>query len=298
MAFDLTISFDKAEYLDPQLYMLISTLKDNIPKDTILHVNTNRSDNDPIIKFITDSVNSKIYKKEPFKDLKSRCQFMFHCFEVESDKDWIIKLESDFLILKHLSNLENILDNDLDIVIEPENRKIFDDTTANRLWRLIYKSMGINPPPFKIQYRENGEEGLPLFGTGLVCVRNWTLKKINERWIPLTKICENWIDYNIHPNEFAFTGLILDEGWKWKLYEDKYKFNPIGHFRDGSFPSTKLRKDCKLPENTIILDYHRPEWLMHIAKYNKNIGDLICKYNNYIPDSWWGISKETFMERK
>ena len=35
MSFDLTISFDKAEYLNPQLYMMVDTLRDNIPDDTI-----------------------------------------------------------------------------------------------------------------------------------------------------------------------------------------------------------------------------------------------------------------------
>ncbi len=30
MNFDITIAFDKAEYLNPQLYIFVNTLKDNI----------------------------------------------------------------------------------------------------------------------------------------------------------------------------------------------------------------------------------------------------------------------------
>jgi hypothetical protein len=296
--FDLTISFDKAEYLNPQLYMLVDTLKDNIPSNTILHITTNRSKDDSIIQYITESINTKVYYKEPFKDLKSRCQYMFHCFEIETNKPWVVKLESDFLILKHLSCLDTILKDDLDIVVEPENRKIFDDTTANRLWRIIYKAMDIEMPKFFLQFRENKERGLPLFGTGLICIKSEHIKKLNERWIPLTKICEQWIDYNIHPNEMAFTGIILDEGWNWAVYNDKYKFNPIGHFRKGEFPSTDLIDNCKLPDDTIILDYHRFPWLLHIAKYNENIRNIVQRNKQFIPHDIWDMSFKTFQEGK
>jgi hypothetical protein len=147
-----------------------------------------------------------------------------------------------------------------------------------------------------ITYRENNEKGLPLYGTGLVCVKSKHLDTINKRWIPLTKQCEKWIQFNIHPNEFAFTAMAFDEGWNTFLYPSKYKFNPIGHFRKGDFPSTILVEDCKLPEDTVIFDYHRPEWLMHVAKYNQEINDIIKRNKEYIPEDWWKLTSKDFQE--
>jgi len=297
MSFDITIAFDEAEYLNPQLYMFANTLKDNIPEDTVLHVVTNRQDDDPVLKYISKNIYSKIYKKEKSDYLKSRCRYMLNCFDIETDKEWIIKMESDFIILKYLEVFEYLTcHRGLDLFIEPENRKIFDDNTAERLWRNMYKSMGIKKPEHKITFRENKEEGLPLYGTGLFGVRTKHLDTINKRWVPLTKICERWIDYNTHPNEQAFTGMALDEGWNTMLYPASYKFNPIGHFRKGEFPSTKLIENCILPD-VVILDYHRPEWLMHVAKYNNNIGDIICENSKYIPDNWWKLTNMDFVEK-
>ena len=131
----------------------------------------------------------------------------------------------------------------------------------------------------------------------MVIVRKDLLPIINKEWHPMIKICENWIQYNIHPNEFAFTALTFKHGWRWKLYDDVYKFNPIGHFRDGPFPSTKLIPNCKLPKDTLIFDYHRPEWLMHVAKYNKKVMDIIMNNKEHIPESWWDYSIDFFQEK-
>jgi len=296
MSFDLAMAFDKAEYLNPQIYMLIDTLKDNIPKDTILHINTNRSDDNELLQYIHKCLGTIVYKKPPFEDLKSRCQYMFHAFEIETDKEWIMKIEGDLLVLKNLNEFDKLLKPEYDLVIEPENRKIHSDIIATKLWRLIYNRLDIKQPKDKIVFRENNEEGLPLYGTGLVCVKNKHLETINNRWIPLTKICEDWIQFNIHPNEFAFTAMAYDEGWNTYLYPPKYKFNPIGHFRKGDYPSTELIENCKLPEDTIIFDYHRPEWLMHVAKYNENIRNIIKRNKKYIPEDWWNLTTGDFQE--
>jgi len=297
MSFDITIAFDRAKYLNPQIRMFIDTLKDNIPEDTILHVVTNRGKNDEMRKYIKENINSKFYFIRKTDELQSRCRYMLNTFKVKTDKEWIIKMEMDMLILKHLSAFENILDDKLDLILEPENRKIFPDETEEKLWRIIYRAMGIKKPTFKIEFRENNEMGLPLIGTGIICVKTKHLDKINERWIPLTKICEKWINLNTHPNEMGYTGLILDEKWKWKLYPRKYKLNPIGIFRKNEFPSIELIDGCKLPKDTVIFDYHRPYWLMHVAKYNKNIGDIICRNSKYIPKDWWDESVDTFKEK-
>jgi len=297
-SFDLTISFDKAEYLNPQLYMMIDTLKNNIPKDTVLHINTNRNDDDPVLKWIQDQVPTKIYKKDSFKILKSRCQFMFHCFEIDTDKDWVIKTEIDVLFLKHLREFWKTLDNNFDIILQMENRKIFSNAMEDRLWRIIYKSMHIDLPDIKLPYVENKEIGRPILATGVVCVKSKHLPYINRYWVPLTKICENWIHLNIHPNEFAFTGLIFNAGWDFKLFNDRFNFNPIGHFRKGDFPSTELIENCKLPEDTVVFDYHRPQWLMHVAKYNPNIMDIVERNKEYIPADWWDLDSNIFSERR
>jgi len=301
MSFDLTISFDKAEYLNPQLHMMVDTLKHNIPKDTILHITTNRPDDDKILKWISKQVPVKIYKKEPFKDLKSRCQYMFHCFEIETDKEWVIKTEIDVLFLQNLKKFNRTLDDDTDIVIQSENRRIINnDTLETRIWRNIYRAMKIKMPGIKIPYVENKEIGRPLLATGVVCVKSKHLDYINKRWVPLTKICENWIDYGIHPNEFAFTGLIFDavdkKDWTFKILNNKYNFNPIGHFRLGQFPSTYLIDNCKLPSDTVVFDYHRPQWLRHVAKFNKNIDEIILRNIECIPEGWWGLDSGEFVE--
>ena len=296
--FDLTIAFDEAEYLDPQIYMFIDTLKDNIPDDTILHVVTNRDPTSEVMRYISNNIHTQIYFKEKNDFLKSRCRYMLNCFDIKTDKEWVIKMELDMLILKHLDIFKHyIIDKDLDLFIEPENRKIFDDNTADRLWRVMYKAMNIEKPELKITYRENKEKGLPLFGTGLIGVRSKHLDTINKRWIPLTKICEKWINLNTHPNEQAFTGMAFDEKWELFLYPPTFKFNPIGHFRKGEFPSTDLIDNCKLPEDTVIFDYHRPQWLFHVAKYNPQVKEIIERNRKYIPEDWWKLSTDLFKEK-
>jgi len=296
--FDLTISFDKAEYLNPQLRMMVDTLRENIPEGCILHITTNRDDDDETLMWIQEQVPTKIYKKKPFKNLKSRCQYMFHCFEIETDKEWVIKTEIDVLFLKPLSEFEKILDDESDIVIQSENRRIIkNDNMETRIWRNIYKAMGINMPNIKIPYVENNEVGRPLLATGVVAVKSIHLPYINATWVPLTKICEKWINMGIHPNEFAFTGLIFNMDWEIRILNNRFNFNPIGHFRKSKFPSTDLVEDCKLPEDTVVFDYHRPQWLMHVAKYNENVRNIVQRNKENIPEDWWGLSKELFMEK-
>jgi len=153
-------------------------------------------------------------------------------------------------------------------------------------------------PDFKMQFRENGEWGLPLMGTGIICVRNELLPEINRRWIPLTKICEKWNAYGIHPNEFALMGILVDNpDWKWEIYPAKYKFNPISHFRAGEFPSTKLIDDCVLPPDTIIADYHRFPWLKQLMDANPQIKKIVERNKKYIPDDVWDMPFEMFHER-
>jgi len=185
MNFDITLAFDTAEYLNPQLYLLTNTLKDKLPEDTIVHIVTNREENDDVIQHMKNALPLKIWYNDGTKTshLESRCRYMFNCFEVETNKPWLIKMESDMLILKHLSEFDNILEEQLDLVMEPENRKIFSDVQEKRLWRRMYKNMGVETPSIQIQYRENKEYGLPLFGTGIICVKSNLIRTINDRWI-------------------------------------------------------------------------------------------------------------------
>lgn len=298
MKFDLTISFDKATYLNPQLYMMVDTLKENIPDDTILHITTNRDDDDVVLQWIRKQVPTRIYKKPPFKDLKSRCQYMFHVFEIETDKDWVIKTEIDVLFLRKLREFNRTLDKEFDIILQSENRRIIpDDTLETRLWRQVYRAMDIKMPNIRLPYVENNEIGMPLLATGVVCVQSKHLDTINKRWVPLTKICEKWIDFNLHPNEMAMSGIIFDEEWDFKLFNKRYNFNPIGHFRKDRFPSTELVDNCKLPSDTIVFDYHRPQWLRHVSESNPKIENIILRNIEHIPDEWWNLSSEEFMEK-
>ena len=297
MSFDICLAFDKAKYLDVQARLFIGTLKDNIPEDTILHVVTNRSKDDEIRKYIKENINSKFYYIRKSDELQSRCRYMLNCFRIKTDKLWIIKMELDTLVLKHLSAFNDILTDDVDMVLEPENRRIYSGAMETRLWRNIYKSMGFPEPTQKIRFRENNEEGLALFGTGIICVRKELLDKINKDWIPLTKKAELFLNLNSHPNEQAWTGMVLNSNWRWKIYPRRYKLNPIGIYRNGSFPSTELVEDCQLPEDTIVLDYHRPNWLIHMSRYNSNVADIICRNSKHIPDEWWNATNDEFMEK-
>lgn len=300
MSFDISIAFDTVEYVNPQLYMLVDTLKDKLPEDTILHIITNRDENDDVVSHIISNVNSKYHYNDgsKTKDLKSRCKYMFNCFDINTDKDYLLTLDCDILVLKHLKELEDVLKLGYDVVLQPENRKIFNDAMENRLWRHIYKSMNINIPNFKIHYIENHEEGLPLFNTGVVAVKKEKLKIINEEWHNLIKICEKWIKFGIHPNEFAFTALVLKNKMNWGWIGDVFNFNPIGYWRDGEFPSVKLVEECNIPESVVLLHYHRPQWLMHLANKNKYISDVLCSNDKYIPDEWWNLTNKEFIENE
>lgn len=297
MSFDLTISFDTSSYLDPQARLFVDTLKDNIPDDTILHVVTNRNKNDEIRKYIKENINSKFYYIKKSDELQSRCRYMLNCFRINSKKEWIIKTELDVLPLKHLSAFDNILTSEVDLVLEPENRHIYSGVMEKRLWKNIYKAMGFPEPTQKIRFRENNEEGLALFGTGLICVRNKLLDKINKDWIPLTKKAEPWLKMNTHSNEQSFTCLVLNSNWRWKIYPRKYKLNPIGTFRKGEFPSIELVDDCVLPKDTIQLDYHRFSWLSKLMSVNPEIREIVERNRKYIPDEWWNLGSQEFVEK-
>lgn len=298
MTFDISLSFDNAIYLDPQIYLFFDSIKDKLPDDTVIHITTNRSDDNEAVQFIKDTIpNTKFYYKPTIRGLKSRCQYMFHCFEIDTKKDWIIKMELDMIILKHLKAFENILKPELDGVFEPENRRVIDnDGMERRLWRTIYQAMKIKEPEYTMTFRENNVQGRPLFGTGIVCLKSNKLKELNDRWIPLTKTCERWIHWNIHPNEFAFTGIVFDSNWKWEIYPPKYKFNPIGHFREGEFPSQTLINHPILPDDTIILDYHRPYWLWDVALDNPQVMIYIERNKSKIPQEWWKLPPARFSE--
>jgi len=281
MSFDITLAFDKAEYLNPQIYLFARSIKDKIPKDTTVHIVTNREMDDVPLNYLINACDKVEYvKMNEYPDLESRCRYMLNCFKIATSAKWTIKMELDFLFLKHLSAFEEILNDDLDVIMEPENRKIFTDSEEERLWKIMYKQMGIKKPNFKIQYREKQEWGMPLLGTGLICVKSDLLPIINQRWVDLTRIVEPWGPFNVHPNEQAFTALILDEMWKYSIYPQKFKFNPISTFRKGDFPSTDLVENAKLPDDTVILDYHHLKWLDHMSKYNPDVAkQLTADFN-------------------
>lgn len=75
-SFDLSIAFDSIPYLNPQIHMFVATLKNNLPKNTILHVTTDRNEDDECIQFIKSNIkNVEIYIKPTYDDLKSRCKY-------------------------------------------------------------------------------------------------------------------------------------------------------------------------------------------------------------------------------
>ena len=291
-AFDISIAFDEAEYLEPQLMLLFNNLKDKLPEDTIIHVVTSRNKNDKLRKYLKENFPVKIYydSGKYTSHLKSRCRYMLNCFRIKTDKPWVMKIEADLMFLKHLDSYKELMNPELDIIIEPENRKIHEDAIENRLWRMMYKNMNVKLPTEKMAFRENNEEGLPLIGTGLIIVKSKHLNTINKRWVDLTEKCEPWGNYNVHPNEQAFTGMVYDEDWNKKVYSAKYKLNPIGHYRKGDFPSAQLVENAILPEDTICLDWHRWPWLEHMAKYNSNVKTIIESNKHVIPDSVWSTS--------
>lgn len=299
MSFDLAIAVDTAPYLTPQLYLMVDSIRDKLPKDTIVHIVTDRQDNDECLQWIQKQVPTIIYKDDGSKTnhLKSRCRYMLNVLDIESDKEWVMKIESDFIFLKHLSEYEKLLEDDLDLVIETESRKIYPDNIEKRLWRQMYRAMGYQQPTQKVRFRENNEEGLALFGTGLFCVKNKHIKWLSDEWIRLTEKAEPWLSFNVHSNEQALTCAILNSDLKWKIYPPKYKWNPISFCRDGEFPNTNLKPNCIIPMDCILFDYHRPKWLMHISKYNPQVADIICRNSKYIPKEWWKLDSGEFMEK-
>jgi len=297
--FDISLAFDKAEYLNPQIYLFFNSIKYKLPEDTTIHIVTNRNfDKDPIIEFIKDTIpggNLHFYYQDPFKDLKSRCQYMFHSFEVSPRKEWIIKMELDTIALKNLSIFEELTTKDYDIYITPESRKmISDDNLESRIWKMIYKNLGIDCPKETISYIEGNSIGLPLYDTSTIMVRKKWINYINQNWVPMTRICEKWINMNIHPNEFAFTALIHKSGMKCNLLDKKkYDFNPISHFREGQFPNQKLINNPIVPKEVILLQYHRPWWLKQLCDSNLNIKEIVDKSLPKIGDKWLDSSVDT-----
>jgi hypothetical protein len=295
MNYDITISFDKASYLNPEIYMLIDSLKDNISNNTILHVVTNRNKNDPIRKYIKENIPSKFYFKSPPQTLQSRCKMILNAFQIKSDKDWILKIDVDNL---SLNKLDFDLDEEKDIYIQPENRRIIlDDNVEERIWRIIYKNLGVELPKTRIPSIEGKEMMMPLYNTGTILINKKLISVINNEWIPMTEICERWIHMGIHPNEFAMTALMKKHNMNIGILPEIYNWNPIAHFRDGEFPSTKLIAQAKTPDNIKLLHYHKPKWLQHLMTYNEEINTIVSNSQVHIPDKWWDLSNQTFQEK-
>jgi len=293
---DISIAFDDASYLIPQVYLQIDTLKDKLPKESTLHITTT-NDGD-ILDYIAETIkNCKFYIKEPIKELKSRCSYLLRTMEIESNADYILKTDLDILFLNDFTELFRLMNDEADIYIQSENRRIIaDDNIETRVWKSIYRALGYKLPDIKTLYIEEHELGRPLFCSGAFLIKNEKMMELKEHWIKGTKICEQWIQYNIHPNEFLLTSYILNNKWKLIGLPEWVHFNPIGHFRRGQFPSQDLIEDCTLPKDILMLHYHKPQWLMHLANHNKNVSDIVCRNSKYIPNSWWAIPLETFQE--
>lgn len=294
---DISIALDGASYLTPQAYLQIASLKDKIPEETTLHLTTtgNRKE---LTKYISKAVNTKLYTKPPIENLKSRCSYLLRTMEIESDADYILKVDLDILFLKDFNELMDLIKTNMDIYIQGESRRIIqDEKIETRLWKAVYKEMEFELPDTKIAYVENHEIGRPLFNSGAFIIKVDRLRDLQENWINLTRKAEKFIQYNLHPNETALTALILCNHWKWIGLPLWMHFNPISHFRKGPFPSQELIEDCKLPDEIFMLHWHKPNWLQHIAKYNLNVQEIIDKVNHLIPNEWWNLPLETYMEK-
>jgi hypothetical protein len=293
--FDISIAFDKSEYLNTQIKLFADTIKNQIPRDCILHVVTNREKTDESLIYLLEQIpNHKLYILEA-PDLISRCKYLINALKVDCDKQYLMKMDLDVIPFKNINRLFDKI-TDEDIVIQMENRRVIpDDIIEARIWRQIYKAMGLKVPDLKISYIERTEIGKPLFNTGVFIIRVSKIKELRENWVRLTKICEGWIDFNVHPNEFAMTAMIFNYHLKYKLFSGKEIFNPIGHFRSGDFPSTELKEECQIPEEVILLHWHKPRWLKHLMDRNKSIQKLFNSIT-YLNDSFWKQSEEVYKE--
>lgn len=294
--FDISIAFDKAEYLNTQIKLFADTMKNYIPRGCTLNIVTNRQKDDENLLYLCNSIpNHKLYVLDTPKDLISRCKYLMNAINVECDKEYLVKLDLDFIPFQNLNRLFDNISGE-DIIIQMENRRVIpDDIMENRIWRQIYKAMELKVPDIKMSYVERGEIGKPLFNTGIFIVKSTRLKELQSSWFKLTKICEGWMDFNIHPNEFALTAIVFNNHWKFKILNKEFNFNPIGNFRKGNFPSTELREDCKLPENIVLLHYHKPRWLKHILDRDKMLQKRLHEIT-YLNDSFWNISEEVYKE--
>jgi hypothetical protein len=243
--------------------------------------------------YLLDKIpNHKLYILDK-PDLISRCGYLINALKVDCNKQYLVKMDLDVIPLKNINRLFE-KNRDEDIIIQMENRRVIpNDNVETRVWRQIYKAMGLKVPDLKIAYIERVEIGKPLFNTGVFIINTKLLKKANENWERLTKIAEDWMDFNIHPNEFAFTAMIFNYGWKYSLMSRYEVFNPIGHFRKGDFPNTELTENCQIPEEVILLHWHKPRWLKHLYKYNKF---KVFNGLDYLNDSFWNISEEVYKE--
>lgn len=297
MKFDITFAFDDAEYLIPQIYLLTESLKDKLPKETVIHITT--TEYKDILNYIKANLPNKvkIYLKSPIENLKSRCSYLLRTMEIESDADYVLKIDLDILFLKDFDEILELVKSDADIYIQSENRRIIsDEKIETRLWKAVYKEMGFEIPDIRIPYIEGHELGRPLLNSGAFIIKTSKMKELREKWKELTRLAEKFINYNIHPNETALTAIILCNHWKWMGLHQWLHFNPIGHWRKGSFPSQELIDDCKLPKEVFMLHWHKPQWLWHIAKYNENIQELIKQVSVLIPIPWWNLPLETYYE--
>lgn len=293
---DISIAFDDTTYLIPQVYLQIASLRDKIPEGTTLHLTTtgNRGE---LVKYISKNIPTKIYTVPPIDGLKSRCSYLLHTMEIESDADYVLKTDLDILFLNDFSELIRMLKEEPDIIIQGENRRmISDDAVELRLWRNIYKALGVELPTYKFRYTENNEHGLPLFCTGAFVIKTDKIKEISEKWVDMTKVCERWIQYGIHPNESSLTAIVLGNKWKYILLPDYLHYNPIGHFRAKPYPCTDLIDNCILPENIFMLHWHRWQWLNQLMKVNKNVRDIVESCSQFIPNDVWETPFEMFHE--
>jgi len=229
------------------------------------------------------------YSQRFYYEYGTRCGYEMKALDIKPiiSKGWIIRTDVDLIVLKDLQEKIKKLSPKYDIYLLPENRRFLGNRDFT-IMKNLSKMANVKPFDWTVKSMEDKEEMYPIFQCGVQIIKAKLFEEIDlfKEWNYLNNLVEKFYG-DFHSLELAWSLLCQKYDLKIGILSEYLNWNPITYWRDGDFPSQKLKNDAFLPENVVILHYHKPYWLKYF-KDDKRIKSVLDKLD--IEESWFDSS--------